>query len=416
MRVAWWNGRANSRAAPPTSWRARWAHDAGMKARRVAVIGSGHLARRIQTLAASRGHAVVHLSHGTTRLDDSDESAAGTLGRALQGMDLSNVAAVYVVDDRDERNLEVLVSLLSMHGTFLIVASLFNEHVAPHLRAAHPNIRVLNPARIAAPAFIQALDVTLSHSLRYAPARIPEDPPRAGGDRLMRTLLIGFIVVLAGATTYFRLAERLSWLDALYFVIVSASTVGYGDITMLHASPLSKVMAILLLLSSTIFIWMIFSLTIDRLIKQRVQLALGRKRYAYSGHVVVCGLGRLGQFVAEGLLARGERLVIVEQREDAVAVHRLRALGADVYVGDARVPQVLSDVGVRRAKALYSLVDDDYVNLEIGLNGRTFEPDLRLILRMFDEAMSRRIKEHLDIHLTLSMTAIADEQFLAELS
>ena len=32
-------------------------------------------------------------------------------------------------------------------------------------------------------------------------------------------------------------------------------------------------------------------------------------------------------------------------------------------------------------------------------------------LRIFDESMSLRIKEHLDIHLTFSMTAIADELF-----
>lgn len=383
-----------------------------MTARRVAVIGSGHLARRIQTLATSRGYAVVHLSHRSFRLDDTGESTFGAIGHALHGMDFSDVAAVYVVDDRDERNLEVLVALLSMERSFAIIASLFNEHVAPHLRAAHPNIRVLNPARIAAPVFIESLDVPLSRRLRYVPTRLAEEAPPAGRDDLMRTLVIGFVVLLAGATTYFHLAERLSWLDALYFVVVSATTVGYGDISMLHGAPLSKLIAILLLLSSTIFIWMIFSLTIDRLIKQRVQLALGRKRYAHSGHVVVCGLGRLGQFVAEGLIERGERLVIVEKREDAVAVHHLRSLGAEVYIGDARLPRVLSDVGVRRAKALYSLVDDDYANLEIGLNARTFEPDLRLVLRMFDEAMSRRIKEHLDIHLTLSMTAIADEKFV----
>ena len=182
--------------------------------------------------------------------------------------------------------------------------------------------------------------------------------------------------------------------------------------SLLHSSTLTKLVGILLLLSSTVFIWMIFSLTIDRIIKRRVQLSLGRKRYDHRAHVIVCGLGRLGQFVAEGLVARGEQVVIVEKREDAAAVHHLRSLGADVYIGDARLPRVLSDVGVRRAKALYSLVDDDYANLEIGLNARSFAPDLRLILRMFDEAMSRRVKEHLDIHLTLSMTAIADEQFL----
>ena len=92
----------------------------------------------------------------------------------------------------------------------------------------------------------------------------------------------------------------------------------------------------------------------------------------------------------------------------------LRARGADVYIGDARLPRVLQDVNVTRAKALYSVINDDYANLEIGLNARSFQPDLRLILRIFDDSMSTRIKEHLDIHLTFSMSAIADGQFLEE--
>lgn len=379
---------------------------------RVVVIGSGHLARRIQTLATARGHRVLHLSHRHFESEDAGQSSFGAIGQALHAMDMSEVRAVYVVDDRDERNLEVLVALLSMDRSYAIIASLFNEHVAPHLRAAHPNIRVLNPARIAAPSFIEALDAPLSHSLRYAPSRLEEDQPIADRDGLMRTLVLVFLVILLAAVAYFHFAERLALIDALYFVVVSVTTVGYGDVSLLHSSTISKLVGILLLLSSTAFIWMIFSLTIDRIIKQRVQLALGRKQYHHRGHVILCGLGRLGQFVAEGLVARGERLVIVEKREDAVAVHHLRSLGADVYVGDATLPRVLSDVGVRHAKALYSLVDDDYANLEIGLNARSFAPNLRLILRMFDEGMSRRVKEHLDIQLTLSMTAIADEKFL----
>ncbi|MEO7454953.1 MAG: NAD(P)-binding protein, partial [Gemmatimonadaceae bacterium] len=181
---------------------------------------------------------------------------------------------------------------------------------------------------------------------------------------------------------------------------------------LVNASTMSKVVGIALILSSTAFIWMIFSLTIDGIIKRRVQLSLGRKRYTKSGHVILCGLGRLGYFVGEGLLARGERLIIVESDPDSPAIEHFRRLGADVYIGDARLPRVLQDVCVSRAKALYSLIDDDFTNLEIGLNARSFMPSLRLILRIFDASMSKRVSDTLDIHLTFSMSAIADEHFI----
>jgi Trk K+ transport system NAD-binding subunit len=384
---------------------------------RVAVIGSGHLAYRIRKLAAARGHSVLELSHADLRPEEhGDESAFDAIGRALRRAELGSMSMVYVVDDRDERNIEVLIALLSLEQPVPIVVALFNEHVAPHLRAAHPELRVMNPARIAAPAFVAALDAPLTHTLRYVPAKVDEDSARGAPDLLLWALAGGFIALIVGATAYFHVAERLAWIDALYFVVVTVATVGYGDVALLHSGAASKIVGIALILGSTCFIWMIFSLTIDRIIKRRVQLALGRKRYALRDHVVLCGLGRLGYFVAEGLIAKGESLLIVERDESAPAIEHFRSLGVDVYIGDARLPRVLADIGVRRAKALYSVIDDDYANLEVGLNARSFAPDLRLILRIFDESMSRRIKQHLDIHLALSTSAIADEHFVDALA
>ena len=126
-------------------------------------------------------------------------------------------------------------------------------------------------------------------------------------------------------------------------------------------------------------------------------------------------LGRLGYFICEGLLDAGEKVLIVEKEETSAAIDHFRSRGAEVYIGDARMPRVLLDVGVTRAKALYSVVDNDFTNLEIGLNARSFAPVLRLILRIYDESMSGRIKDNLDIHLTFSMTAIADEKFFQAL-
>ncbi len=383
-----------------------------MTAKAVLIVGSGHLAYRIRKLALAHGCEVNHLGPDVFRSPDSDEPVYDIIARTLHDLDLTPLATVFLVDDDDEHNLQLLIALISLQRDLRIVASLFNENIAPHLQAAHPNIRILNPARIAAPAFIDALNTPLTHAMRYVPAKIHDPPAPARSDNLVKALVGAFLTLIAAATTWFSIAEDLSWLDALYFVVVTVATVGYGDINLRDSAASSKVVGIGLILGSTIFIWMIFSLTVDRIIKQRVQYALGRKKYGKKGHVILCGLGRLGFFVAEGLLERGENLLIVEKNEDSSTIHYFRSRGVDVYIGDARLPRVLQDVGVMKAKALYSVVSNDIVNLEVGLNARSFKQDLRIILRIFDESMSREMKQHLDIHLTFSMSAIADEMFL----
>ncbi len=377
---------------------------------RTILVGSGHLAHRIRALVTASGGEIVQLARENIRSGLEGEPTFESIVRMVRDADLTSISSAYLVDDRDEVNFELLIALLSVDRRLPTVVALFNENIAPHLQAANPNVRVLNPAKIAAPAFIEALDTPLTHALRYRPVRLADERVRKPVDPLIMKLSLGFGTMLIAATAYFHGAQQLSWIDALYFVTVTVATVGYGDINLVNASTLSKLMGIGLILGSTCFIWMIFSLTVDRIIKRRVQLALGRRTYTHRDHVIVCGLGRLGYFIAEGLIARGEQVLIVERNEDSSTIEHFRSLGADVYIGDARLPGVLQEVGVTRAKALYSVISNDFTNLEIGLNARAFEPNLRLVLRIFDDAMSARIREQLDIHLTFSMTAIADEK------
>jgi voltage-gated potassium channel Kch len=377
----------------------------------VLILGSGHLAYRLRALATAKGHTIVELASQADAPSDASGSTFEGISRLVRNADLAAVDTAFLVDDRDERNLEQLLALVSRRATLPIVASFYNENVAPHLQAAYPNVRILNPAKIAAPVFLEALHRQITRTLRYVPAPVPEEPTPYPGDHLIRRLIVGFGALVLGATAFFHATEHLAWLDALYFVVVTVATVGYGDISLARSGAESKIAGVVLILASTFFIWMIFSLTVDRIIKRRAQLALGRRRYPDSGHVILCGLGRLGYFIADGLLRAGERLIIVERNEDASAVELFRSRGADVYIGDARLPRVLHDIGVTRAKALYSVIDADYVNLEVGLNARSFAPGLRVVLRIFDESMSRALSEQLDIHLTFSMTAIADGAF-----
>lgn len=386
-----------------------------MKTNTVLIIGSGHLAHRVKKLVAGKGYEVLHMADVMIKVKDDRLSAIDTIATALQPVNLPLLSMIYVLDERDEYNLELVIALMALHPTLPITTSLFNENIRPHLQAVHPELNILNPARIAAPYFVEAI---------YQSKALPNESPLSKSmamqvkhptDSFIRILILSFSLLIFSATAYFHFNENLSWLDAFYFVVVTVATVGYGDINLQHATALSKVIGIVLILSSTVFIWMIFSLTIDRIIKNRVERELGRKRYRMKNHIILCGLGRLGYFIAEELLTKGEKFIIVEVAETSSNIEYFRSRGVAVYTGNARLPRVLQDVNVAAASAVVSVISDDYANLEIGLTARSLQPNLRLILRIFDASMAKVIKEKLDIHLTLSMSAIADDAFTAKL-
>jgi voltage-gated potassium channel Kch len=387
-----------------------------MANKNVLIIGVGHLAYRLKKLAEQNGCTVNHLTTDLFINQDMSLPAFDRTAKALANANLEKQDMVYLVDDKDEHNLELMIVLISMHEHLPITASFFNENIAPHLKAAHPNLNLLNPAKIAASAFVAALNKPVQRTLSHKPVQHKPLPKSTGTDNVIALLIASFAIVVAASTIFFHFAEGLSWLNALYFVIVTVATVGYGDFNLMNASAASKLVDILLILASTVFIWLIFSLTIDRIIKKRAQLALGRKKYTLKNHIIICGLGRLGYFIAEQLLDQGEKVVIIEQREDLPAIEYFRNRKADVYIGNAQLASVLQDVNVVQAKAVYSVISNDYLNLEIGLNARSFQPDLRIVLRIFDESMAQKIKENLDINLTLSMSAVADEKFFEVLT
>jgi hypothetical protein len=382
----------------------------------VLIIGAGHLAYRLKSLLIKQNNYTV--SHTTLEEINSTGGAVYLLENIetfVGKIDTAAVAMVYLIDERDENNLQMIIAFIAKYPAIAITAALFNENLIPHLQRRHENLLILNPAKIAAPIFVDALYAKTDNYISTSIEPTLETTASAYNFNLVQKLLLLFTAILFAAVCFFHFYEKLSWINSLYFVVVTAASVGYGDINVLQSADISKVAVILLILCATIFIWMIFSLTIDRFLKQRIELALGRKKYNFYNHIVLCGLGRLGYFIVEELIKRGEKIIIIEQNENAKHLDYFRHRGVNIYIGDGRLPKVLGDTGIAKAKALISVISNDFVNVEIGLNARAFQPDLKLILRIFDEQMAEKIKEQLNIPHTLSLSAIADENFYAAL-
>ncbi|RYY39263.1 MAG: hypothetical protein EOO08_11205 [Chitinophagaceae bacterium] len=377
----------------------------------ILVLGHGHLAFRILRSLRQQGYPVTHrpaLPNSPTDLRTPVEK----LAQLLDGHDLSQVAMAYVLDDSDERNLELLLALISISEEICITAALFNESIIPHFEAAHPRLKIFNPARLAAPAFVAALYEKVQRPVRPVAPVKPRSLGKPPADRLVPGLLLGFLVLILGSAFFYHFFEGLSWINSLYFVVVTVTTVGYGDINLLGSDAGSKLFGIALILISTVFIWLIFSLTIHRILRQREELAKGHRKYGLRNHIVLCGLGRLGYFIATELHRRSEKFIVIEMNESVPHIEYLRNHGVSVYIGNARLARVLRDAGAADAKAVVSVIDNDLGNLEIGLNARSLQPGIRTILRVFDDSMAQVLKEKLDIHLSLSTSSVAESAFL----
>jgi voltage-gated potassium channel Kch len=382
-----------------------------MKKQVVLILGSGHLSYRLKRILLKKEYEIIHGTIDVINAQAEPGSLLENLNAYMKNIDLASVAMIYLLDEKDENNLQLIIAFISLYKSISITASLFNENLIPHLQNHPGNLIILNPAKIAAPFFVAALYQPLQKRSVHRPFNKKNEFKSKRKDLLIQKLLLSFSALLLFAVAFFHFFENLTWVDSLYFVVVTVATVGYGDINLLQSAVLSKIFAVMLILSSTVFIWMIFSLTIDRILKKRIQIALGRKKYNFTNHIIVCGLGRLGYFIVEELLQRNEKVIIIEQNENSRHIDYFRHSGAEVYIGDGRLSKVLDDVNVSKARAVISVINSDALNLEIGFNARTYKPDMRLILRIFDEQMAEKIKEYFNIHFSLSASAIADEKF-----
>jgi len=133
----------------------------------------------------------------------------------------------------------------------------------------------------------------------------------------------------------------------------------------------------------------------------------------YRNHVVVCGLGKVGYRVVLQLLRMQQEVVGVESNPEAVFLDRIRQEGVPVLVGDARQGDLLEKAGVGEASAVVACTADDLTNLEIALEARELNPQVKVVMRMFDQQLAERVRRGFGIRTAFSTSALAAPAFAA---
>ncbi len=132
----------------------------------------------------------------------------------------------------------------------------------------------------------------------------------------------------------------------------------------------------------------------------------------FTNHVVLIGLGHLGFKVVLRLNQIGQYVVIIELAEKPHLTETLYELGIPVINEDATRIDALNSANIKRAKAIMLCTQNDSLNLEIALKARNLNPDIDVIIRIFDDDFAESLHQQFGFH-ALSATGMAAPLFAA---
>lgn len=153
----------------------------------------------------------------------------------------------------------------------------------------------------------------------------------------------------------------------------------------LHQSTARQVLQLLSGLVGLLLLPVLLAAVLEALGTFRSASALRKPPRGLGGHVVLLGLGKIGTRVLTRLRELHIPVVCVESDPDARGLATARRLRVPVVLGDVTQEGVLEAAKIHRAHALLALTSADTTNLEASLYARSVRPDLRVVLRLYDD-------------------------------
>lgn len=132
----------------------------------------------------------------------------------------------------------------------------------------------------------------------------------------------------------------------------------------------------------------------------------------FENHTILVGLGHLGYRVVLQLHKMEEPVVVIELNPNADLFGAAQAMNIPVIQDDATRQAVLEAAGIRRAKTIVLCPQNDSMNLQIAVKARNLNPNIRVVIRIFDDDFAESIQQQFGF-VALSATSMAAPAFAA---
>ncbi|MCY0933907.1 potassium channel family protein [Streptomyces sp. H34-S4] len=200
--------------------------------------------------------------------------------------------------------------------------------------------------------------------------------------RRLRWSLVGIVAAVAALAVARRLTAGDHPLHAAYITLLDIFAINDPAV---DAPTQQQVLQILAGFVGLLLLPVLVAAALEALGAFRTATALRRPPRGLSGHVVLLGLGKIGTRVLARLRELEIPVVCVESDPQARGLALARRLHVPVIIGDVTDEGVLEAARVHRAHALLALTSSDTTNLEAALYARAVTPDLRVVLRLYED-------------------------------
>jgi voltage-gated potassium channel len=173
--------------------------------------------------------------------------------------------------------------------------------------------------------------------------------------------------------------NHVSFLDVIYFTMISATTTGYGDIVpvtdttrLFDAIVVTPIRVLFLLILAGSAYAFVARRSWERFVMKKIQRNL-------CDHIVVAGFGTKNSRAVQELIDMGAEpndIVVVDTNDDRL--EKAKALGCTVLKADATSDETLRAIHIERAKLLIISAGRDDTSILICLTARHHAPNLRI--------------------------------------
>ncbi len=230
-----------------------------------------------------------------------------------------------------------------------------------------------------------------------------------------RPIIVFLLAVLGGGYLYGELAVRSGYPRIPYIDLP------YTMLSLMIVQPPSSLPSELHLMAFWYIMPLIGVYVVGRGTVDFVRLFFNRheRRHAweeavastYRNHVIVMGVGHLGLRVVRSLVQMGMDVVAVDDNIRPEPEVELARLKVPLVAADGRLPATMRAAGLHNAQAFVVCTSNDHLNLEATMRARDLNPDIRIVVRVWDNQFAAQIRRFLNVEAVMSASDLAAPAF-----